>query len=164
MFSYLARGSMSLALVLVAINSITSQHAPLGDFFLDAGGISIPFWTIFFSVVLYVGISLIAGFITRRQLIRRRGLTWYEEAVLGCQRHFNNRSLFTLIYLFMIQGGIIIENPLSVLMIVVLLVIGIIFVFIIGMGLSNIFELTYEETSPTSLIGTSNHFEAAPLQ
>lgn len=96
MFSYLARGSISLALVLVAIKSITSQHAPLGDFFLDAGGISIPFWTIFFSVVLYVGISLIAGFITRRQLIRRRGLTWYEEAVLKDVSGISIIALFLL--------------------------------------------------------------------
>jgi len=61
-FSYLARGFMGLTLVLVAINSLTMLilYAPLGNYLLGVAEMPIPFWTIFFSVMLYVGASLVA--------------------------------------------------------------------------------------------------------
>ncbi len=163
-FSYLARGLMGLTLVLVAINSLTMLilYAPLGNFLLDVGGISIPFETIFFSVMLYVGVSLVAGYITRTQLIRRRGIQWYETSFLKPMGTISMAALIlTLVYIFMLQGDVIIENPLSVGMVALPLTLQIILIFAVGLGLSKVLKLTYEEAAPVSLIGTSNHFEVA---
>ncbi len=163
-FSYLARGLMGLTLVLVAINSLTMLilYAPLGNFLLDVGGISIPFETIFFSVMLYVGVSLVAGYITRTQLIKRRGIQWYETSFLKPMGTISMAALIiTLVYIFMLQGDVMIENPLSVLMIALPLTLQILLIFAVGLGLSKVFKLTYEEAAPVSLIGTSNHFEVA---
>ncbi len=163
-FSYLARGLMGLTLVLVAINSLTMLilYAPLGNFLLDVGGISIPFETIFFSVMLYVGVSLVAGYITRTQLIKRRGIQWYETSFLKPMGTISMAALIlTLVYIFMLQGDVMIENPLSVVMIAIPLTLQIILIFAVGLGLSKVLKLSYEEAAPVSLIGTSNHFEVA---
>jgi len=73
-FSYLAKGFMGLTLVLVAINSLTMLvlYAPLGNFLLDVAEMPIPFMTIFLSIMLYVGVSLVAGYITRNMKRRPR--------------------------------------------------------------------------------------------
>lgn len=163
-FSYLARGFMGLTLVLVAINSLTMLllFAPLGNFLLDVGGMPIPFWTIFFTVMLYVGVSLVAGYVTRKHLIRSRGIEWYEGTFLRNTGQVSMTALLlTLIYLFMLQGDVIVEAPLSVGMVALPLTLQILFIFGIGILLAKIFKLTYEETVPVSIIGTSNHFEVA---
>jgi arsenite transporter len=76
-WSYLARGFMGLTLVMVAINSLTMLvlYAPLGNFLLGVAEMSVPFLTIFLSVMLYVGVSLVAGYISRTRLIKIRELT-----------------------------------------------------------------------------------------
>ena len=163
-FSYLAKGFMGLTLVLVAINSLTMLvlYAPLGNFLLDVAEMPIPFWTIFLSIMLYVGVSLVAGYITRKRLIASRGIDWYERLFL---KHMGTISvvalLATLVYLFMLQGEVIIENPLGVVMIAVPLIVQILFIFSIGYLLSKLIGLTYEEAAPASMIGASNHFEVA---
>ncbi len=163
-FSYLAKGFMGLTLVLVAINSLTMLvlYAPLGNFLLDIAEMPIPFWTIFLSIMLYVGVSLVAGYITRKRLIATRGIDWYERVFL---KHMGTISvvalLATLVYLFMLQGEVIIENPLGVVMIAVPLIVQILFIFSIGYLLSKLIGLTYEEAAPASMIGASNHFEVA---
>ncbi len=163
-FSYLAKGFMGLTLVLVAINSLTMLvlYAPLGNFLLDIAEMPIPFWTIFLSIMLYVGVSLVAGYITRKRLIATRGIDWYEQVFL---KHMGTISivalLLTLVYLFMLQGDVIINNPLGVGMIAVPLIIQVLFIFSIGYFVAKLIGLTYEEAAPASMIGASNHFEVA---
>jgi len=163
-FSYLAKGFMGLTLVLVAINSLTMLvlYAPLGNFLLDVAEMPIPFMTIFLSIMLYVGVSLVAGYVTRKRLIATRGIDWYERVFL---KHMGTISvvalLATLIYLFMLQGDVIIENPLGVVMIAVPLIIQIMFIFSLGYLVAKLIGLTYEEAAPASMIGASNHFEVA---
>ena len=163
-FSYLAKGFMGLTLVLVAINSLTMLvlYAPLGNYLLGIADMPIPFWTIFFSIMLYVGVSLVAGYITRKRLISSRGIKWYETVFLKNMGTISIVALLaTLIYLFMLQGDVILEAPLSVLMIAVPLTIQVIVIFSLGYLVSRLINLTYEEAAPASMIGASNHFEVA---
>lgn len=163
-FSYLAKGFMGLTLVLVAINSLTMLvlYAPLGNFLLDVAEMPIPFWTIFLSIMLYVGVSLVAGYITRKRLIATRGIDWYEQVFLKHMATISVAALLaTLIYLFMLQGEVIIENPMGVVMIAVPLIIQILFIFGVGYLVARLIGLTYEEAAPASMIGASNHFEVA---
>ena len=71
-WSYLARGFMGLTLVMVAINSLTMLvlYAPLGNFLLGVADLTVPFMTIFLSVLLYVGVSLVAGYFSRTRLLK----------------------------------------------------------------------------------------------
>jgi len=121
-----------------------------------------PFMTIFLSIMLYVGVSLIAGYISRTSLIRRKGIGWYETVFLKDMGTISKASLLvTLVYLFMLQGGVIISAPFIVLLIAVPLLIQTIFVFGLGYKTANLLGLTYEEAAPAAMIGASNHFEVA---
>lgn len=163
-WSYLSRGFMGLTLVMVAINSLTMLflYAPLGNFLLGVAEMVVPFMTIFLSVMLYVGVSLAAGYITRTQLIKRRGIEWYERVFL---KHMGTISvaslLLTLVFLFMLQGSVILASPLIVAMIAAPLIIQTFVIFGLGYGVSKLLGLTYEEAAPASMIGASNHFEVA---
>ncbi len=163
-FNYLAKGFMGLTLVLVAINSLTMLvlYAPLGNFLLDVAEMPIPFWTIFLSTMLCVGVSLGAEYITRKRLIATRGIDWYEQVFL---KHMGTISvaapLTTLIYRFMLQGEVIIENPMGVVMIAVPLIIQLLFIFGVSYLVAKLIGLTYKEAAPASMIGASNPFEVA---
>ena len=163
-WSYLARGFMGLTLVLVAINSLTMLvlYAPLGNFLLGVADMYVPFMTIFLSVMLYVGVSLVAGYISRIRLIKTRGIDWYERVFLKNMGTISIVALLlTLIFLFMLQGGVILQAPLVVGMIAVPLIIQTLVIFLIGYIVAKLIGLTYEEAAPASMIGASNHFEVA---
>lgn len=164
-FSYLARGFMGLTLVLVAINSLTMLvlYAPLGNYLLGVAEMPIPFLTILFSILLYVGVSLVAGYFTRIRLIKTRGIEWYETVFLKNMGNISVVALLaTLIYLFMLQGEVILQNPLAVGMIAIPLIVQVLVIFSIGyFVISRIIGITYEEAAPASIIGGSNHFEVA---
>ncbi|MEW5784856.1 MAG: ACR3 family arsenite efflux transporter [Bacillota bacterium] len=163
-WSYLSRGFMGLTLVMVAINSLTMLllYAPLGNFLLGVADLVVPFMTIFLSVLLYVGVSLVAGYISRTRLLKTKGVQWYETVFL---KHMGTISiialLVTLIFLFILQGNVILSNPLVVVMIAVPLVIQTLLIFGLGYGAAKLIGLTYEEAAPASMIGASNHFEVA---
>ncbi len=163
-WSYLARGFMGLTLVLVAINSLTMLvlYAPLGNVLLGVADMVVPFMTIFLSVLLYVGVSLVAGYFSRSHLLKTRGVEWYEKVFL---KNMGNISivalLLTLIFLFILQGGVILQSPIIVAMIAVPLTIQTLTIFGIGYGVSKLIGLDYEDAAPASMIGASNHFEVA---
>jgi ACR3 family arsenite transporter len=163
-WSYLARGFMGLTLVLVALNSLTMLvlYAPLGNFLLGVADMYVPFLTIFLSVMLYVGVSLVAGYITRTRLIKTRGVGWYEKVFLKNMGTISIIALLlTLIFLFMLQGGVILQAPLVVGMIAIPLIIQTLVIFFIGYIIARFIGLTYEEAAPAAMIGASNHFEVA---
>ncbi len=163
-WSYLAKGFMGLTLVLVAINSLTMLvlYAPLGNFLLGVAEMPIPFWTIFLSIMLYVGVSLVAGYISRVTLIKKKGIEWYESVFLKDMGKISKVSLLaTLVYLFMLQGEVILADPFVVILIAIPLSIQTLFIFGIGYKVAEWIGLKYEEAAPVAMIGASNHFEVA---
>jgi len=69
--------------------------------------------------------------------------------------------LATLIFLFMLQGDVILAQPAVIGMIALPLTVQTLLIFAVGYALSKILRLTYEDAAPTSMIGASNHFEVA---
>lgn len=164
-WSYLARGFMGLTLVLVALNSLTMLvlYSPLGNLLLrGVPDLTVPFITIFLSIMLYVGVPLVTGYFSRTRLIKSRGKEWYESVFLKNMGTISIVALLlTLIFLFMLQGEVILDNPLIVGMIAVPLIIQTLFIFGITYLAAKLLKLTYEEAAPASMIGASNHFEVA---
>jgi len=163
-WSYLARANMGHTLVMVAVNSLTMLFlfAPLGSFLLGISDIVIPFATLALSILFYVGIALIAGYFTRTQLIKSRGIEWYESVFLKYTGKVSMTALLlTLITLFMLQGSVILSDPLVILMIAIPLTIQTFFIFFLAYGAAKALKLTYEDAAPSAMIGASNHFEVA---
>jgi arsenite transporter len=163
-WSYLSKGNMGHTLVMVAINSLTmlALYAPLAGFLLGINDIPIPWETIFFSVGIYVGLPLVAGFLTRRYLLKTRGVEWFD-GVFAKNLHTVSivALLITLILLFSFQGDVIVEKPLIIGMIAVPLFIQTMLIFALTYVLAKAIRLPYEDAAPSAQVGASNHFEVA---
>ncbi len=164
-WSYLAKANNELTLVMSAINSLTMLvlFAPLAGLLLGGVGMIIPWQTILLSVLIYVALPLVAGYFTRKLLIKHKGLEWFSTRFLRVLTPISiSALLITLVLLFSFNGDMIISEPLTILWISIVLIIQIIIIFALSyFGFGRWFKLPYEDAAPLGLIGTSNHFEVA---
>ncbi|MCF7876507.1 ACR3 family arsenite efflux transporter [Candidatus Bipolaricaulota bacterium] len=163
-WSYLSDGDPAYTLVQVATNDVILLFAyvPLVTFLLGIGGITVPYDTLILSVVLFVVIPLIAGYLSRNYLIGKYGESWFEDVFLEKIDTFPTAGLLlTLILLFSFQGDKIINNPLHILLIAIPLVLFTFTIFSIAYGWSYLWNLDHDIAAPASMIGASNFFELA---
>jgi len=165
MWGHLAKGSDGLTLVMVAINSLMMLllYGPLGSLLLNVNAMPVPWETMLFSVSVYVAFPLLAGYISRKLIIKYKGLQWFNEKFLHWLTPVSILALLTtLVLLFSFKGEVIIANPLTILWIAIPLLVQTVFIFVLGYFVfSRFFKLSYQEAAPVSLIGASNHFEVA---
>lgn len=165
MWSYLAEGNDGLTLVMVAINSLTMLvlYAPLGGFLLGVNAMPIPWQTILLSVTIYVALPLVAGYFSRKWIIKSKGLEWFNTKFLYRLTPVSIAALLaTLLLLFSFKGKIIVAYPLTILWIAIPLFIQTIFIFSLGyFVLARLLRVSYHDATPSAMIGASNHFEVA---
>jgi len=164
MWSYLARGNMGHTLVMTAINSLTMVvlFSPLAVFLLGISGIQVPWETIALSVAIYIVTPLIAGYLTRRQVIKRKGMQWFKTRLVPPLGKLSIIALLvTLIVLFTYQGYVIIESPAIIGMISLGILVNILVVFGVTYIVGRVMRLSYEDAAPAAIIAGSNHFEVA---
>ncbi|MFF0740311.1 ACR3 family arsenite efflux transporter [Streptomyces sp. NPDC004111] len=170
----LACGDREAAAVLVALNSVFQVLAfgLLGWFYLDllprwlhlgdGQGLDVSVWHIALNVVIFLGIPLLAGFLTRRLGERRMGRERYEAKFLpriGPWALYG--LLFTIVVLFALQGKTITSQPLDVVRIAVPLLVyfAVMFfgTFLLGKGMG----LAYDRTATLAFTAAGNNFELA---
>ncbi len=165
MWSYLAKGNDGLTLVMVAINSLVMLvlYAPLGGFLLGVNAMPIPWQTILLSVMIYVALPLVAGYFSRKWIIKTKGLEWFNTKFLQWLTPVSISALLaTLVLLFSFKGNIIIGYPMTIIWIAIPLFIQTILIFALGyFVLARLLKLSYHEAAPSAMIGASNHFEVA---
>jgi arsenite transporter len=163
-WGYLARGNDGLTLVMVAINSLTMLvlYGVLGGFLLGVGRLPVPWQALALSISIYVALPLVAGYISRRLIIKTKGIEWFKEKFLHVLTPLTIIALLTtLVLLFSFKGDVILRNPLTILWIAIPLFIQTIFIFGLGYGAAKILKLSYQDAAPAAMIGASNHFEVA---
>jgi len=163
-WGYLARGNDGLTLVMVAINSLTMLllYGVLGGFLLGVGRLPVPWEALLLSIAIYVALPLVAGYLSRRWLIKAKGRTWFEEWFLHILTPVTIAALLTtLVLLFSFKGEVILKNPLTILWIAVPLFIQTVLIFALGYAAARVLGLSYENAAPVAMIGASNHFEVA---
>jgi ACR3 family arsenite transporter len=163
-WGYLAKGNDGHTLIMVAINSLSMLllYGPLGGFLLGVGKLPVPWQALVLSIAIYVALPLVAGFLSRKWIIARKGQNWFNEKFL----HFLTpvtiiALLVTLVLLFSFKGETILNNPLTIIWIAVPLFIQTMLIFVIGYWLSKILKFKYADAAPSAMIGASNHFEVA---
>ncbi|RMF20988.1 MAG: arsenical-resistance protein [Cyanobacteria bacterium J083] len=164
MWGYLAYGNQGHTLVMVAVNSLAMLflYAPLGKWLLSANNLTVPWETIVLSVLIYVGLPLVAGVFSRYWILKHKGRRWFEEKFLHYLSPVAIAALLvTLILLFAFKGELIVNNPLHILLIAIPLFIQTNFIFLITYVAALKLGLDYEDAAPAALIGASNHFEVA---
>jgi ACR3 family arsenite transporter len=164
MWSYLAKGNMAHTLVMCAVNSLSMVilYAPLAGLLLGVSGIPIPWATIAFSVLVYICVPLIAGYITRTVSIRKKGLGWFNERIIMPLKIVGLIALLmTLILIFILQGYVIVSLPGAIGMITAGIFVNIIVVFVLTYIVAKLIGIGYEDAAPSAIIAGSNHFEVA---
>ncbi|MEI6633264.1 MAG: ACR3 family arsenite efflux transporter [Chlamydiota bacterium] len=163
-WGYLAKGNDGHTLVMVAINSLSMLvlYGPLGGFLLGVGRIPVPWQALVLSIAIYVALPLVAGYYSRKWVIRAKGEAWFSEKFLHILTPITVIALLlTLVLLFSFKGEIITSKPLTILWLAIPLFLQTMLIFWITYGLAKILNLTYEDAAPSAMIGASNHFEVA---
>lgn len=165
MWGYLAKGNDGLTLVMVAINSLMMLflYGPLGGLLLNVNSMPVPWQTMLLSVSIYVALPLIAGYLSRKLIIKYKGMEWFNDKFLHWLTPISITALLlTLVLLFSFKGEVIINNPLTILWIAIPLFIQTVIIFSIGYFVfARWLKLSYHDAAPAALIGASNHFEVA---
>ena len=133
-WSYLTNGDPNYTLVQVSINDliILVAFVPIVGLLLGITDVQVPYDTLVASVLIFVVVPLLAGYITNKNLIRRKGEVWFKEVFLPKFKHISIIALLlTLILLFAFQGDTITDNPLIILLVAVPLSIQTYFIFFI---------------------------------
>ncbi len=169
----LACGDREAAAVLVAINSVFQVIAfgALGWFYLQA----LPSWlglpttsaefsigAIVLSVLIFLGIPLVAGFLTRILGEKAKGRTWYEERFLpkiGPWALYG--LLFTIVLLFALQGDAILSAPGDVARIALPLLVYFVVMFLGSFLLGRAIGLNYAKSTTVAFTASGNNFELA---
>lgn len=172
-WNMLACGSNEVAAVLVALNSVFQIlfYSVLGWLFLtvipgwlgaDVTAFDVSMWDIARSVLIFLGVPLAAGALTRVVLTRLKGEAWYEQrflprlgptALLGL--------LYTIVLMFAMQGEKLTRLPLDVLRISLPLIVYFVIMFTSAFFLSRKLGFSYEETASLSFTAAGNNFELA---
>ncbi|HET9451467.1 MAG TPA: ACR3 family arsenite efflux transporter [Aggregicoccus sp.] len=172
-WNMLARGSNELAAVLVALNSLFQIlfYSVMGWFFItvaprwlgaEGSAFEVSMWSIAKSVLIFLGVPLAAGALTRFSLVRLEGEDWYEHrflprlgptALLGL--------LYTIVLMFAMQGDKITRLPLDVLRIALPLLLYFALMFTLAFLTSKRLGFSYEETASLSFTAAGNNFELA---
>ncbi|MYR03553.1 MULTISPECIES: ACR3 family arsenite efflux transporter [unclassified Streptomyces] len=169
----LACGHREAAAVLVALNSVFQvvAFAALGWFYLSVlpGWLGLPrtdldvsTWQIARSVLIFLGIPLAAGYLTRRIGERTKGRTWYESRLLPRIGPFALYGLlFTIVLLFALQGDAITSSPLDVARIALPLLVYFAVMWAGSMFLARAIDLDYPRATTLAFTAAGNNFELA---
>lgn len=163
-WSTLTRGNPAYTVVQVATNDliILVAFVPIVKFLLGVSNVSVPYSTLFVSVLLFVVIPLVGGVVTRVSVIGRRGEEYFNDVFV---HKFDNVTtaglLLTLVLIFSSQAEVILSNPLHIVLIAVPLVLQTFFIFFVAFGAAKVLKLPFDIAAPASMIGASNFFELA---
>src|SRR5690606_15077750 len=136
--------------------------APIVVFLLGVSDISVPWDTVALSVLLYIVIPLLAGYIIRVTLIRRKGADWFDRVFMKRIGSVTPTGLIlTLILLFAFQGKVILENPLHIVLIAVPLIVQTVLIFAIAYGWAKAWRVPHSVAAPAGMIGARNVVELA---
>ena len=163
-WSTLTKGNPAYTVVQVATNDliILVAFVPIVKFLLGVSDVSVPYSTLFVSIILFVVIPLAAGIITRVGVIKHRGQEYFENAFL---HRFDNVTtiglLLTLVIIFSSQAEVILSKPVHIVLIAVPLIIQTFLIFFIAFGAAKLLKLPFDIAAPAGMIGASNFFELA---
>lgn len=164
-WSYLTRGDAAYTLVQVSVNDLLMLvlFAPIVTLLVSGGtALNVPFMVLVYAVVCFIVIPLAAGAITRRTLVQRRGVEWFERSFLPRFHPIAVLALLaTLVLIFAFQADNITSRFFHVILIAIPILIQVYFNSSLVYGLMKLFRVPHSIAAPGALIGASNFFELA---
>ena len=163
-WSMLTKGNPAYTVVQVATNDliILVAFVPIVKFLLGVSNVSVPYSTLFVSVILFVVIPLAGGVLTRFSVVRKKGQEYFDNIFV---HKFDNATivglLLTLVIIFSSQAEVILSNPIHIVLIAVPLILQTFLIFFIAYGAAKLVKLPFDIAAPAGMIGASNFFELA---
>jgi arsenite transporter len=169
----LAKGDRDRTALLVVFNALfqVAAYSLLGYFYLtvlpgwlglDTQGFEVGIWEVAKTVLIFLGIPLTAGYLTRRIALTRKGREWYDTRFLPRISPITLYGLlFTIVVLFAIQGDKITAEPADVARIALPLLCYFAIMWIAGFVIGKLIRLPYAQTTSMGFTVASNDFELA---
>ncbi len=172
-WSDLAKANREYTALLVALNSIFQiftysffvwlfinilpKYLGLGNF-----DVSVSMRDVTESVLIYLGIPFLAGFLTRYILVKQKGKDWYNYKFIPKISPITLIALLlTIVLMFSLKGDKIVELPFDVLKIAVPLIIYFVLMFFVGFFINKALKIPYDKNASISFTATGNNFELA---
>jgi ACR3 family arsenite transporter len=160
-FTFLAKGNTPMALVFVALNSVMQMLLIPVYARLLIGNIEFDVWVVAESVVLYLGLPLAAGVLTRQLVTRRGG----EQAMEKVKPALNALSilglLFTLIVMFSLKGDLILARPAIVVEMAIPMALFFAIMFFVVLVVGSRLKFNYRDAVAVAFNSTGRDFEIA---
>lgn len=169
----LAKGNREYGALLVALNSIFQvlSYSFMVWLFINilperlglaSFNISVSMDDVTESVLIYLGIPFIAGFLSRYFLIKLKSTEWYNQKFIPQISPFTLYALlFTIVLMFSLKGDKILDLPLDVLKVAVPLVVYFVLMFFVSFFLNKSFNISYDKNASIAFTATGNNFELA---
>jgi len=160
----LANGNQEQNVINTTLNTITILflYAPIVTLLTGIQNIQIDRVLLLLSVFVFIGIPLVAGYVSKKLITSRKGAEWFQQTYRPAVGKLSILALLaTLIVLFSLNGNVLIQHPEEMLRVSVPLLLG--FVIIVGLNLlvTKFAGLRYREGIISVIIGSSSHFEIA---
>jgi len=169
----LAKGNREYAALLVALNSIFQifsysffvwlfinvlpQKLGLGNF-----NVSVPMREVTESVLIYLGIPFLAGFLSRYILVKLYGAEWYNRKFIPKISPVTLYALlFTIVLMFSLKGEKIVELPVDVVKVAIPLIIYFVVMFFLSFFINKSMKVSYDKNASIAFTATGNNFELA---
>jgi arsenite transporter len=160
-FTFLAKGNTPMALVFVALNSVIQMILIPVYANLLIGSVEFDTWVVAQSVVLYLGLPLVAGVLTRILVVRRRGEAGMEALKPALNAVSILGLLFTLIVMFALKGDLILEQPAIVVQMAIPMTLFFTFMFFTVLVVGWRLRFSYRDAVAVAFNATGRDFEIA---
>lgn len=172
-WSDLAKANREYTAMLVALNSIFQvlSYSFLVWLFINIlpsklglanFNVSVSMIEVTQSVMIYLGVPFLIGFIMRYTLIKKKGIEWYNRVFVPKISPITLYALlFTIVVMFSLKGDKILELPLDVIKVAIPLVIYFALMFFISFFINKAMKVPYDKNASISFTATGNNFELA---
>lgn len=172
-WSDLAKANREYTALLVALNSIFQiiSYSFLVWLFINVlpnklglanFNVNVPMKEVTKSVLIYLGIPFLAGFLSRYFLIKSKGKEWYNRKFIPSISPITLYSLlFTIVVMFSLKGDKILELPFDVIRIAIPLIIYFVLMFFVSFFINKSLKIPYDKNASIAFTATGNNFELA---